>query len=205
MAMNDTDTVTRLLGELRGGRMEAVNELFPLVYEELRGIARDRRANWQGDYTLNTTALVHEAYLKLVDQTQVTLKSLAHFLAVASKAMRHLLIDYARRRNAVIHGGDANKVTFEEEEAPPVEDMSERRTQLLLVLDGALRRLEQSDPRRSRVVECRFFGQMTIKDTAAALDISRNTVKREWNQARLWLYREMSPSLSDFDETFLPE
>ena len=201
MAEVRQETVTRLLVGVQEGREGALDALFPLVYEELRALARQQRRRWQGDYTLNTTALVHEAYLRLVDQTRVSWESRAHFLGVAARAMRHLLIDYARRRQAQKRGGDAPRVSFDEEVMPPDElaFVDEKQTDVLVALDDALKRLEQTDARRSRVVECRFFGRMTIDDTAAALGVSRNTVKRDWTHAQVWLYRELRRALPDLD------
>lgn len=199
MPQVDQETVTRLLADLRGGKRTALNELFPLVYEELRALAHLQRRHWHGDYTLNTTALVHEAYLRLVNQSKLTWNSRPHFMGVAARAMRQILIDYARQRQTRKRGGELPKVSFDEVEVLPenVLALTEKQTHVLLALDEALQRLEHTDARRARVVEYRFFGRMTIEDTAAALGISRNTVKRDWNLAQVWLYREMRQILPD--------
>lgn len=173
-----------------------MGQLFPLVYDELRGLAHHQRRDWHGDYTLNTTALVHEAYLKLIDQTQVEANSRAHFMGIAAKAMRHLLIDYARRRRAKKRGGGREKVSFEAVKQALGHEiaLSEERTETLLALDDALERLAAVHERQGRVVECRFFGGMTIAETASALGVSPATVKRDWAMAQAWLYRHMQPA-----------
>ena len=189
-------TVTRLLHALQRGDQAAFDQLFPLVYDKLHDLAHHQRRDWYGDYTLNTTALVHEAYLKLVDQTQVEPTSRAHFMGMAAKAMRHILIDYARRRNAKKRGGDRHKVSFEavKQALGPEIAMSQERTETLLALDEALDLLAERHERQSRVVECRFFGGMTIAETASALGVSPVTVKRDWAMAQAWLYRHMQPA-----------
>lgn len=186
-------TVTRLLASVETGDARALDALFPLVYEELRSLARKQRQRWQGDYTLNSTALVHEAYLKLVDQDGASFKSRGHFMAVASKAMRHILINYAEQQRAQKRGGDVPKVSFEEmrEVLGGSIAMTEERAEDFVLLDLALKKLEQQSERQSRIVECRFFGGLTIADTAAALGLSPATVKRGWTMAQAWLHREM--------------
>jgi RNA polymerase sigma factor (TIGR02999 family) len=185
-------TVTRLLGELAQGRRSALDDLLPLVYGELRTLARLQRRRWQGDYTMDTTALVHEAYLKLVDQKRIDAGSRAHFFAVAAKAMRHILCNYARDRRRQKRGGEVHQVPLDEAGgiAGPA-DLSIELAQELVALDDALRRLEVTDPRLSNVVECRFFAGMSIEETAAALGIAPATTKRAWNLARAWLFREL--------------
>lgn len=186
-------TVTRLLKEYQEGREEALDDLFASVYDELYELARGQRRHWHGNNTLNTTALLHEAYLKLTDQTQTNWQSRAHFYATASKAMRHILINYARSRNRKKRGGDRPKISLQDLKITPGAkvDFTEARIDALLTLDDALDRLEEIHPRQTSIVECRFFGGMTIKETAEALDVSPTTVKRGWKTARLWLYREM--------------
>jgi RNA polymerase sigma factor (TIGR02999 family) len=185
-------TVTRLLGELQLGNKEALAELFPLIYGELRALARRQRQRWRGDSTLNTTALVHEAYVKLVDQKRLDAASRPHFFAVAAKAMRHILCNYARDRRRKKRGGDIQRLSLEELGAMPQQlTFSEEHATILMALDAALRELEEMDQRLSDIVECRFFGAMSIEDTAAALDLSPATVKRHWALARSWLYRKM--------------
>lgn len=192
-------TVTRLLGELQTDNRDALRELFPIVYQELLELAHRQRRRWHGDYTLGTTALVHEAYLKLVDQEQVVAETRVHFFALAAKAMRHILCNYARARQTEKRGGQVKKVSLEEgAELPgPVPLFSEEQAGRLAALDVVLQRMAQVNPRRSQVVECRFFGGMTVEDTAAALGISPRTVKRDWAVAQAWLHREMSEAIED--------
>lgn len=187
--------ITELLQAVQRGDREALSELFPLVYEELRVLAHRQRRRWHGDLTLNTTAIVHEAYIKLVDRSAVGSESRGHFFAVAAKAMRHILCNYARDRQRLKRGGGAAHVPIEDEMDVELIDLSDEHADELSALDEALERLEKTNERQSRVVECRFFGGMTIDETAAALELSPATVKRDWTMARAWLYREMqSPS-----------
>lgn len=167
-----------------------VDRLFSVLYHELREIARRQRRRWREDYTLNTTALLHEAYVKLADRADVDAGTREHFLALASRAMRHILCNYARDRRALKRGGGAEPLELDEAEAaaPLPEDPSDT----LATLDDALRRLEELDPRQSRVVECRFFGGLTVEETAVAMGISPRTVKRDWAMAQAWLHREMT-------------
>lgn len=190
------ENVTRLLHAVQAGDQKALNDLFPLVYEELRAQAHGQRRQWHGNNTINTTAMVHEAYLKLVNQTHVQWKSRAHFLSVAAKAMRHILIDYARRSQRQKRGGGHHKVSLQSVKEgvmaeSGLEEVVSERAQALVALDNALNQLSQLSERQCQVVECRFFGGMTVPDTAAALGISPATVKRDWGLARAWLYREM--------------
>ncbi|HUQ15457.1 MAG TPA: sigma-70 family RNA polymerase sigma factor [Gemmatimonadales bacterium] len=192
-------SVSRVLQELRAGNRGAFDELFPLVYDELHLIAERRRQRWEGDETLNTTALVNEAYLKLVDQSAPDWQSRAHFLAVASTAMRQILMDYAKRKRAAKRGGRRPHVALHEIEAAlqQAEDPSGARYEVLVALDDALRRLDQRDQRQTRIVECRFFGGMSIEDTAEALGVSPATVKRGWSMAQAWLYRDLRQSVEE--------
>jgi RNA polymerase sigma factor (TIGR02999 family) len=185
--------VTRLLSELSEGNAAAVDGLFALLYEELRSIAHRQRRRWRGDHTLQTTALVHEAFLKLVDQEGVAAESRAHFLAMAARAMRHILCNYARDRGAQKRGGEMEQVSLNasRDGAAPSGSLAAP-SEILIALDEALARLEQIDPRQSKVVECRFFGGLTIEETASALAISPRTVKRDWSMAQAWLHRAMT-------------
>jgi RNA polymerase sigma factor (TIGR02999 family) len=188
--------VTNLLRELQVGNRAALGDLFPLVYNELRELAHRQRRRWRGDFTLNTTALVHEAYLKLVDQTRLDIDNRAHFLGVAAKAMRHILCNYARDRRRKKRGGDLQRLPLEEIDAlPQTVTLSQDQAAILVALDDGLKQLETVDKRLSEVVECRFFGAMSIEDTAAALALSPATVKRRWTLARSWLYRELQDQL----------
>ena len=184
--MHRPGEVTQLLRELTHGDNDVVDQLFPLVYGELCAIAHGRLRNEPAGHTLNTTALVHEAYLKLVDQDRVDWQNRAHFFAVAARAMRRILIDYAVARKAQKRGGERRKVPLDE-----VVIMADQRSDELLALDEALRRLESIHERHSRVIECRFFAGMSVEETAEALDISPATVKRDWTLARAWLHREL--------------
>lgn len=185
--------VARLLAEVVGGNRAATDELFALLYDELRGLARRQRRRWRGDDTLNTTALLHEAYVKLVGRTRLGVESRAHFLALAARAMRHILCNYARRRGTRKRGGGVTILPFEELQASVVPAVfGEDRADGLLALDDALRRLERLAPRQSRIVECRFFGELTVEETAAALGVSARTVQRDWLLAQAWLHRELT-------------
>ena len=189
--------VDRLLQELKAGNREAFSELLPLVYDELHNIAARHRRNWDGEETLNTTALIHEAYLRLADQSAPEWKSYPHFLAVASTAMRQILLDYAKRKRAAKRGGKAPHISLQEIEAALQDpDFGEdARSTVLIALDKSLKKLEEINHRQSRVVECRFFGRMTVEDTATALGIGAATVGRDWLTARAWLYRDLKKSL----------
>ncbi len=178
--------VTQLLLAWREGDSSALERLLPLVYTELHHLAHDRLRGEPAGDTLQTTALVHEAYLRLVDGTQVSWNNRAHFFAVCARLMRRILIDRARARRANKRGADAPHVRFEEwlGEGPA-------RDAELLALDEALTRLAETDARRGKVVELRYFGGLTAEETAAALGISVETVTRDWKVARLWLYHEL--------------
>jgi RNA polymerase sigma factor (TIGR02999 family) len=176
--------VTRLLEAAVAGDSDAMERLVPLMYEDLRRVARRQLDREGGGHTLQTTALVHEAYLKLAGG-MVSATSRAHFLAIAARAMRQVLVDYARRRKAAKRGGGVISVTLGDEPTP-VDTSAEE----LLALDEAL---QQLDPRQRQVIECRFFGGMEEKDIAAALNVSERTVRRDWVKARAWLYQALYP------------
>lgn len=179
--------VTQLLVSLGSGDRSALDRLMPLVYMELRRLARSKLGSERADHTLNTTALVHEAYIKLADQQRINWQSRAQFFALASQAMRRILVDYARRRNAAKRGGNA---VISIREADSV--ASEVRADALVALDESLQRLAEIDPRQSQIVECRFFGGLSIEETADVVGVSTATVKREWAVARAWLFRELN-------------
>lgn len=181
--------ITVLLDSLNRGDDSVIDDLFQAVYAQLRQLAHSQRKSWSDQNTLNTTALVHEAYLKLVDQKQMNLANRGHFFATAARAMRHILINYAKRRQAAKRGGKLPDLPLDE--ARLVADGAEDD---LLALDEALDRLAAQNERQSRVVECRFFGGLNIEETAEALTISPSTVKRDWAMASAWLYRELSSS-----------
>jgi RNA polymerase sigma factor (TIGR02999 family) len=186
--MGEKEAVTRLLAAMGQGDRAAFDELFPLIYEELRGIAHRQLRGERADHTLATTDLVHEAYFSLVGINQVSWSDRAHFLAVAARAMRRVLINYAVARKAQKRGGPLRAQTTLDAEALPATMPDDD----ILALDDALRRLEARNERCGRVVECRFFAGMSIDETAAALAVSPATVKRDWTLARAWLHRELS-------------
>lgn len=187
------DDITQLIVASRDGSPAAQEELFERAYTQLRQHAHWQRRNWRGDETLNTTALVNEAYLKLVRQEDQSWENRSHFFAVAAKAMRHILINYARAKSVQKRGGDAPKLSLEALRETYGRDiaMTEERAEVLVALDEALERFEQEHPRASHVVECRFFGGMNIPETAEALGVSTATVSRDWSLAQAWLYRCM--------------
>lgn len=179
-------TRSGLLAEIQAGQAPAWHRLVPLVYEELRRIARRQLRQRSDCETLNTTALVHEAYFKLVGQKRVSYEQRAHFFSIAACAMRQVLIDHARRHTAAKRGGEWQRVALDE-----VAIMAQERAEILLTLDEALKRLGELNERLARVVECRFFGGMTETETAIALGVTERTVRRDWTKARLWLYGEV--------------
>ncbi len=173
----------------------ALDDLLPLVYEELRTLARRQRRGWEGDFTLNTTALVHEAWLKLDRSRGGPIESRRHLVGLAGRAMRHILCDYARDRKRIKRGGEARRLPLEVlEGVDGLLRVDEARLEIMEELNEALTRLEEREPRQARVVECRFFAGLGIEETAAALGISAPTVKRDWAMARAWLFRELHPS-----------
>jgi RNA polymerase sigma factor (TIGR02999 family) len=182
-----TTTRTEVLEDLRSDRREALDRLLPLVYQELRAIAHRHLAVAPGN-TLVTTALVHEAYLKLVDQSHAEWHDRAHFFALASIAMRHVLINQARARVTLKRGGVRRKITLEEN-VIVVDDQAES----LLEIDDALERLGKVDPRLARVVECRFYGGLTCEEIAEALGVTVRTVERDWAMARMMLRYWLGP------------
>lgn len=191
--MRDESTVTRLLEAARSGDRGAIDSLFPLVYDELRRRARVQKRGDAGPATLNTTAIVHEAYIKLANQSSPNWENRAHFLAVAAKAMRHVYLDYAKLKSRQKRGGDVVHTELEPERiAESIPDMTGEDAERLLALDAALEKLKEVNPRQARVVECRFFAGMTVPETAEALSISPATVKRDWTIAQITLHRALS-------------
>jgi RNA polymerase sigma factor (TIGR02999 family) len=171
------------------GEQRHLDRLLPLVYDELRRVAHRQLGRERAGHTLSTTALVHEAYLRLVDQTRARWVDRAHFFAVAAGVMRRILVDYARRFRAAKRGGDAQRVDLD-----LVEVSLEERSEMLINLDEALGRLAELNPRLSQVVEYRFFGGMTEEETAEALGVTDRTVRRDWIKAKAWLSRELHDS-----------
>ena len=180
------ETITELLVEWSQGDQAALDRLAPLVYEELRRMARTYLRGERPDHTLQATALVHEAYLRLVDQRRVSWQNRAHFFGIASQMMRRILVNHAAARAAAKRGGGARKLALDE-----AAGLAGGREVELIALDEALKELEKLDQRQSRIVELRYFGGLSLEETAEALDLSPATVKREWSTARLWLRRRM--------------
>jgi RNA polymerase sigma factor (TIGR02999 family) len=179
--------VTQLLVDWGNGNQAALDQLIPLVYTELRQLARRYMRRERPGHTMQTTALIHEAYLRLVDQNQVRWENRAHFLGIAARLMRQILIEHARRRTRAKRGGGAGTISLDE-----VALVSQARATELLALDDAMERLAAIDPRKSRVVELRFFGGLSPKEAAEVLHIAPNTVLRDWRLAKAWLHREIS-------------
>lgn len=188
--MGDGHEITEMLIAWRGGDRAVLDRLFPIVYDELRRIAHRRLGLERAEHTLGTTALVNEAYLKLVDQTRVNWTDRAHFFAVAANAMRRILVDYARRHRALKRGGPASSLSLDDA-AIDATLLADQRADTLVALDDALERLRDIDERVARVVECRFFGGLTEEETAEALGITSRTVRRDWVKAKGWLYEAL--------------
>ena len=186
MATLSRTNVTDLLIEWGEGDQEALNKLMPLVYDELRRLASRHLRHERPGHTLQTTALVHEAYLKLVDQKSANWLNRVQFFAVASQVMRHILVDYARSHNAAKRGGDYVRISLD-----GAMIVSKEKSGDLMVLDEALNKLETIDPQQSRVVEMRVFGGLSVEETAEALGVSPRTVKREWSMAKAWLHQQI--------------
>lgn len=181
--------VTALLGDLSEGRRGAIDELFPLIYDDLKRIARNHLKRERGGHTLNTTVLVHESYLNLVDGKTASVRDRAHFFALASRVMRNILVDRARARGAAKRGGEHVRVPLTPESASTDAGGPE-----MLDLHRALERLGERDERLERVVECKVFGGMTTKETADAVGIGVRTVEKDWTVAKAFLHRELQPS-----------
>lgn len=186
--------ITKLLRAVEGGDREAMDQLFQAVYEELRSVARGHRSRWQGNHTIETTVLVHEAYLRMARGAKLSWEDRVHFFAVASRAMRQVLINYAEMQRATKRGGGQAVESLDDRHVPldghsnpvPAEAVED-----LLALESALLSLESESPRQVRVIECRFFAGLTVEETAEALGVSAATVKRDWDQARAWLGRTL--------------
>ena len=178
------DGVTQLLINWRNGDKAALDQLTPLVYEELRRLARGFMRKERSNHTLQTSALINEAYLKLADQDETNWQNRAHFFAVAAQIMRHILVDHARSYSYAKRGAGAHRVSLDDAKV-----FSEERAGELVALDEALTDLATIDPRKSRIVELRFFGGLNIEETAEVLELSPTTVQREWRAAKGWLQR----------------
>ncbi|HVE56900.1 MAG TPA: sigma-70 family RNA polymerase sigma factor [Pyrinomonadaceae bacterium] len=179
--------ITRILKSWSGGNREAVDDLIPLVYDELHKVAAQYLRRQRPDHTLQPTALVNEAYLKLIDISNVNWQDRAHFFAVASQTMRHILVDHARAQAREKRGGGAQKLSLDE-----AISLSSEKEVDVLSLDEALNQLAAIDEQQSKIVELRFFGGLTVEETAVVLKISTATVKREWRIAKAWLYGKIS-------------
>lgn len=180
-----SQTLHKLLASWQAGDQKALEALVPLVYNELHGLAHHYLRGERPDHTLQTTALINEAYLRLVEQGPFQTQNRAHFVAVAAGLMRQILVDYARSHRSAKRGNDCKVTLHDELGAVENEDMD------VLALDDALRQLAERDPQQSRIVELRFFAGLTVEETAAVLDISPATVKRDWSMARAWLSRQI--------------
>ncbi len=187
MSIERRHEVTEILHDWSAGDGAAKERLFPLVYDELRRQARGFLSKERADHTLQPTALVHEAYLKLVDQTRVSWQNRAHFFGIASQLMRRIVVDHARAHASGKRGGAAIRLSLNDVQIP-----SEERAADFIALDEVLKNLAEFDERKSQIVEMRFFGGLTDEEIAEVLQISTRTVLRDWKTARLWLYRELS-------------
>ena len=181
--------VTQLLVEWRGGDAGALERLYPLVEPELHRLAHHYMSRERAGHTLQTTAILNEAYLRLVDNPTPRWQDRTHFVAAAARLMRRIMVDHARERRSLKRGGSALKVTLDEAAL-----VSEARSEELLALDEALEGLAAQDPRKSQIVELRYFGGLTVEETAEFLELSPRTVEREWTMAKAWLYRALDSS-----------
>lgn len=188
----DSENVTQLLHDWSKGNEQALEELLPVIYNELRKLAHNFLYRERPGHTLQTTALVHEAYLKLIDQKDARWQNRSHFFAIAAQAMRRILIDSARRHAAMKRGGPQEKLSLDE-----VPDVSLEPNTKLLALDEALKALAEIDPEQSRIVELRYFGGLTIEETAEVMKSSPATIKREWAMARAWLHQALTQQPPD--------
>lgn len=181
--------VTQLLIEIQKGSEDAYEKLFPTVYSELKRLAHSKLQKERDNITFTETALVHEVYLKMIDQTLIDANDKNHFMAIAARCMRQILVDHARKKNAEKRGGGQQDVTYIDKLLKAQHEAEE-----LVELDDKIKQLAKLDQRMADVVTLRFFGQMTVFATADALDISERTVKRDWAKARGWLYKELKNS-----------
>lgn len=187
LRMDTSPHITQLLLAWSDGDRAALDELTPLVYRELKKIAEGYLRRERSEHTLQPTALAHEAYLKLIDQQRVRWQNRAHFYGIAAQAMRRILVDHARARRAEKRGGEGAMVSLDE-----AVDVSDQQAGQLLALDEALKSLAAFAPQKSRIVELRYFGGLTLEETAEVLGVSRATVIREWRLAKAWLYGELN-------------
>lgn len=186
MTTSSPQEVTRLLIQLTDGNRAVLDQLLPLIYGELRSLAANYLRRERSGHTLQPTALVHEAYLRLIDQTQVRWQNRAHFFGVAAQMMRRILVDHARGHAAEKRGGEVQKITLDDNI-----DVSGERAAELVALDDALTELARIDEQKSRIVELRYFGGLSVEETAEVLGVSAPTVKRQWRMAKAWLFGEI--------------
>lgn len=188
MSEHTPSEITQMLLELTEGNQEVVNKILPHIYDELRRLAGGYLRRERSDHTLQPTALVHEAYMKLIDQNRVKWKNRAHFFGIAAQVMRRILLDHARKHQADKRGGEAEILPLEEEILVVSHDKSAE----LIALDDALEALAQLDPQKARVVELRYFGGLSIEETAEVTGVSVPTVNRQWRMAKAWLYSQLA-------------
>jgi RNA polymerase sigma-70 factor, ECF subfamily len=189
MASGEPSEITQLLQRIEAGDRSGIDRLFTAVYKELHNLAANCFRRESEGNTLQPTALVHEAYMKLVDQKDMHWQGRTHFFAVAAQAMRRILVDHARARGAAKRGGGKRRISLEDDVLPGVQPNDD-----LLAVDDALSRLAQLDPRQAQLVELRFFGGLDVAEAAAVLGMSKRTAEREWTMARAWLRRELTES-----------
>jgi RNA polymerase sigma factor (TIGR02999 family) len=187
--MSAGHSVTQLLDRWNHGDREALDKLMPLIYDELRKMARRYMGQQNPGHTLQTTALIHEAYLRMVKQKDKHFENRAHFFGVAAQAMRHILVDYARARQTAKRGGGARPISLEEAAL-----VTQERAAELVAFDDALKDLEKLSKRQSRIVELRYFGGLSVEETATVMEVSSDTVMRDWSMAKTWLHRALQSS-----------
>lgn len=192
MKQEESADITRMLIELTDGNKEVVNEILPLIYAELRKLAGNYLRRERGNHTLQPTALVHEAYMKLIDQKKVKWQNRSHFFGIAAQVMRRILMDYARQHKAEKRGGVGENISLEEEFVIIQDEKSHQ----LLALDEALEKLAKMDEMKAKIVELRYFGGLSVQETAEVLGVSEITVKRHWRMAKAWLYGQISSNQS---------
>jgi len=180
--------ITQMLIELTGGNRDVVNQILPHIYDELRRLAGSYLRRERADHTLQPTALVHEAYMKLIDQKQVHWQNRAHFFGIAAQVMRRILMDHARKNTAEKRGGDADKLPLEEE----ILVVSHEKSADLIALDDALQALAEFDEQKAKIVELRYFGGLSIEETAEVMGVSVPTINRQWRMAKAWLHAELA-------------
>ena len=188
MSQPSSSDITQLLIELTGGREDVVDQILPVVYDELRRLAGSYLRRERSDHTLQPTALVHEAYMKLIDHKQVRWQNRAHFFGIAAQVMRRILMDHARKHKADKRGGSAEKLPIDEE----ILVVSNESSSQLLALDDALKTLAQMDPDKAKIVELRYFGGLSIEETAEVMGVSVPTINRHWKLAKAWLYGQLA-------------